>query len=167
MLPREEIRNLRSSNCWKCIESVNPTITTLFLYIILIILRSHQAERFGSWGVGGGGGACAPRAPPCLWTCLSIVNLKMTLFKKHKLKKQVQVGMQQIFEGSFSRKAKLFRNRDLGERRYGILMWLLRIYVFRFICSLFSLLHATFECFRGGKCSHAQFLFARMFAHQF
>ena len=25
-------RNLRFSNCWKCIEIVNPTITTLFFY---------------------------------------------------------------------------------------------------------------------------------------
>ena len=30
--PWENIRNLRSSNCWKCIEIVNPTTTTLFLY---------------------------------------------------------------------------------------------------------------------------------------
>ena len=25
-------RNLRYSNCWKCVEIVNPTITTSFLY---------------------------------------------------------------------------------------------------------------------------------------
>ena len=25
-------RNLRYSNCWKCIEIANPTITTIFLY---------------------------------------------------------------------------------------------------------------------------------------
>ena len=30
--PGKKIRNLRSSNCWKCIEVVNPTITTLLLY---------------------------------------------------------------------------------------------------------------------------------------
>ena len=28
----EKIRNLRSSNCWKCIKIVNLTITVLFLY---------------------------------------------------------------------------------------------------------------------------------------
>ena len=32
MLPGEKIRNLRSSNCWKCMEIVNPTTTTLFLF---------------------------------------------------------------------------------------------------------------------------------------
>ena len=32
MLPRKKIRNLRSSNCWKCIEIVNPIINVLFLY---------------------------------------------------------------------------------------------------------------------------------------
>ena len=47
MLPRKKIRNLRSSNCWKCIENVNLTITLLFLYH----LRSHQADLFGPWGV--------------------------------------------------------------------------------------------------------------------
>ena len=30
-------QNLRSSNSWKCIEIVNPTITTLFLYHFLKI----------------------------------------------------------------------------------------------------------------------------------
>ena len=30
--PPEKNRNLRSSNCWKCIEIVNLTITLLFLY---------------------------------------------------------------------------------------------------------------------------------------
>ena len=28
----EKIRNLRSSNCWKCIAIANVTITLLFLY---------------------------------------------------------------------------------------------------------------------------------------
>ena len=35
----EKIQNLKSSNCWKCIEIVNPTITTLFC-IILNLLQS-------------------------------------------------------------------------------------------------------------------------------
>ena len=56
--PRENNRNLRSSNCWKCIKIVNPTITTLFLHHFKY-LRSHQADLFGSCG-GVRGGACAP-----------------------------------------------------------------------------------------------------------
>ena len=51
----EKIRNLSSSNCWKCIEIVNLTITTLFC-IILNLLRSHQADLFGSGGGGVGEG---------------------------------------------------------------------------------------------------------------
>ena len=43
----EKIRNVRCSNCWKCTEIVNLTITVLFC-IILNILRSHQADLFGS-----------------------------------------------------------------------------------------------------------------------
>ena len=42
MLPGR-YRNLSSSNCWKCIEIVNPNITTLFC-IILNLLRSNQAD---------------------------------------------------------------------------------------------------------------------------
>ena len=45
--PRKKISHLRSSNCWKCIEIDNPTITTLFC-IISNLLRSHQADAFGS-----------------------------------------------------------------------------------------------------------------------
>ena len=30
--PGKKNRNLRSSNCWKCTEIVNPTITASFLY---------------------------------------------------------------------------------------------------------------------------------------
>ena len=66
----EKIRNLRSSNCWKCTEIVNLTITVLFFYH-LNILRSHQADLLVLGG--GGGGACAPSAPPCLrawWTAI-------------------------------------------------------------------------------------------------
>ena len=50
----ETIRNLRSSNGWKCIQIVNPTITTLFLYHFKSF-TIHQADLFGSW---------APRALP-------------------------------------------------------------------------------------------------------
>ena len=45
-------RNLRYSNCWKCIEIVNPTITTLVLY------------HFKSFTIPSGGPFWFPRAPP-------------------------------------------------------------------------------------------------------
>ena len=57
-MPLEKIRNLSSSNWWKCIEIVNPTTTRL-----LNLSRFHQVDLFGFWR-GGGVGACAPRAPP-------------------------------------------------------------------------------------------------------
>ena len=31
-MPPGKIRNLSSSNCWKCIEIVNPTTTTLLIF---------------------------------------------------------------------------------------------------------------------------------------
>ena len=46
---------MRFSNCWKCIESVNPTITTLFFYHFKSFL-CHQAA---SLAPGGGGGVRA------------------------------------------------------------------------------------------------------------
>ena len=42
---------LQTAGKWKYTEIVNLTITTLFC-IILNILRSHQADLFGSWGEG-------------------------------------------------------------------------------------------------------------------
>ena len=46
----EKIRNLRSSNCWKCIQIVNPTTTTLFLYHF----KSFTIPSGGSfWLLGG------------------------------------------------------------------------------------------------------------------
>ena len=68
--------NLRSSNCWKCIKIVNPTITTLFLHHFKY-LRSHQADLFGSCGGCGGGGvhahlrACQNRISPVNTTVFS------------------------------------------------------------------------------------------------
>ena len=53
--PPEKIRNLRSSNCWKCIEIINPIINVLFLY---------HFKYFTIPSGGGGGDACAH--PPCL-----------------------------------------------------------------------------------------------------
>ena len=51
-------RNLRSSNCWKCIEILNATITTLCLYHFKFF-TTHKAYLFRSWG----GGGCV-RTPP-------------------------------------------------------------------------------------------------------
>ena len=66
--PGEKTRNLRSSNCRKCIKIVNPSITTLFLYHFKY-LRSHQADLFGSWGEGGCVRTPQPPPPACLRTC--------------------------------------------------------------------------------------------------
>ena len=51
--PLEKNLNLRPSNCWKCIEIVNPTIITLFCIILNIFRSLHQVGLFGSWGGGG------------------------------------------------------------------------------------------------------------------
>ena len=58
--PPEKIQNLRSSNCWKCIEIVNPAITniTALFPIILFILRSHR-RTFSTLG----GCVRTPRTP--------------------------------------------------------------------------------------------------------
>ena len=57
----EKIRNLRSSNCWKCTEMVNLTVTVLFLYHFKYFTISSGGPFFV---LGGREGACAPRAPP-------------------------------------------------------------------------------------------------------
>ena len=50
--PPEKIRNLRSSNCWKCIEIINPIINVLFLY------------HFKYFTIPSGGGGGCVRTPP-------------------------------------------------------------------------------------------------------
>ena len=56
MLPREKIRNLRSSNFWKCIHIVIPTTTMLVLYHF----KSFTILLGGPfWLLGGGGGVRA------------------------------------------------------------------------------------------------------------
>ena len=47
-----------------------------YFCIILNLLRSHQADHFGSWGGGGGRGAYAPRALLCLQACINLCTLK-------------------------------------------------------------------------------------------
>ena len=56
--PPEKIQNLRSSNCWKCIEIVNLIVTLLFLYH-LKYFTIPSGRPF--WLLGG---ACTPHAPP-------------------------------------------------------------------------------------------------------
>ena len=58
-------QNFKSSNCWICIETVNPT-TTLFC-VILNLLRSNQASLFGFCGVRAH--PSHPSHPSCLRAC--------------------------------------------------------------------------------------------------
>ena len=59
MFPQKNIRHLRSSNCWKCTEIVNPTTTTLFLYHF----KSFTIPSGGPFWLLGGGGGGTPRIP--------------------------------------------------------------------------------------------------------
>ena len=61
--PPEKIRNLRYSNCWKYIQTVNAYTTMLFLYHFKSFTIASGGP-YGSWEGGGGGSACAPRALP-------------------------------------------------------------------------------------------------------
>ena len=74
MLPRKKNRNLRSSNCWKCIEIVNLTITLLFLYHF-----KYSTIPSGGpfWILGGRGvGVCVRAHPahPSLPTGLHVIQ---------------------------------------------------------------------------------------------
>ena len=62
----EKINNLRSSNCWKCTEMVNLTITVLFLYHFKYFTIPSGGP---FWFLGGGGFVRTPRTPPCLRAC--------------------------------------------------------------------------------------------------
>ena len=59
----EKIQNLRSSNCWKCIEIVNLTTTLLFLYHFKYFIIPSGGP---FWLLGG---ACAPPLPTGLRLC--------------------------------------------------------------------------------------------------
>ena len=61
MLPRKKNRNLRSSNCRKCIEIVNLTITLLFLYHF----KCFTIPSGGPFWLPGGMRADSAH-PPCL-----------------------------------------------------------------------------------------------------
>ena len=53
----EKTSNLGSSNCWKCTEIVNLTITVLFLYNFKYF-TIPSGGLFGSGEGGGGGRLC-------------------------------------------------------------------------------------------------------------
>ena len=67
----EKIRNLTFSNCWKCIQIVNPVTTTLFLY------------NFKSFAILSGGpfwllgGCMRPPLPTGLHRCLCRCHLSL------------------------------------------------------------------------------------------
>ena len=55
---REKIRNLRFSNCWKCTEIINPTISNV-IFVSFKILYDPIRRTF----LAPGGAACAPCTP--------------------------------------------------------------------------------------------------------
>ena len=74
MLLPEKIRNLRFSNCWKCTEIINPTITNVIFVSFEIFYDPIRRTFFAP-----GGAACAPHAPPpplCLraWPAVNSVK---------------------------------------------------------------------------------------------
>ena len=67
MLPQKKIRNLRSSTAGNALKlSILPS--PCYFCIILNILRSHQADLFGYWGVR------TPPHPPPLPTGLHLMQ---------------------------------------------------------------------------------------------
>ena len=71
---QEKIRNLRFSNCWKCTEIINPTITNV-IFVSFKILYDPIRRTFLA---PGGGGVRTPRTPPppCLraWPVVNSVK---------------------------------------------------------------------------------------------
>ena len=68
----EKFRNLRSSNCWKCVEIVNLTITALYLGHFKFFTVPSGGP---FWLLGGGGGA---RAHPAQSPAHGPVGICMT-----------------------------------------------------------------------------------------
>ena len=84
----KNIKHLRSSNCWKCIEIVNPTTTTLFLYHFKsFTIPSDQADHFGSWGV-----RAQPRASPLPTGLLPIKGAHLLAIKTNSEVEMVENG---------------------------------------------------------------------------
>ena len=70
----KKLQNLRFSNCWKCTEIINPTITNV-IFVSFKILYDPIRRSF----LAPGGAACAPRTPPpppCLraWPAVNSVK---------------------------------------------------------------------------------------------
>ena len=65
------------------IEIVNLARSPCYFCIILDILRSHQADLFGFFFLGGG--ACAPRAPPLPTGMSFMIDKRVTLFIYFKM----------------------------------------------------------------------------------
>ena len=61
--PAGKFCNMKSSDCWKCIEVVNPTINHIILYH-LISLKISSGRPFWPFLAPKGVGACAPRTLP-------------------------------------------------------------------------------------------------------
>ena len=59
----EKLLNLWSSNCWKCIGIINPTVTNDVTLYHFKSLSIPSDGLFWLLGMGRGGGGCAPRAP--------------------------------------------------------------------------------------------------------
>ena len=86
MLPRKEDRNLRSSNCWKCIQIVNPTTTTLYLYYFI----SFSIQSGGLfWFLGEG---VRPH-PPCLRACFQFQYRLFTLTTFFEIAVYMTIGI--------------------------------------------------------------------------
>ena len=79
----EKIRNLRSSNCWKCIQIVTPTTTTLVLYHFKFFTIPSGGPFWLLGGRGGRGWVRTPRNPPppphCLRTCVINIFFKLNI----------------------------------------------------------------------------------------
>ena len=63
----EKIRNSRSSNCWKCTEMVNLTITVLVLYHFKYFTIQSGVPIWFFFSLGGGGCVRTARTPLAYW----------------------------------------------------------------------------------------------------
>ena len=76
-VPSEKMRNWRPSNCWKYIEIVNPTTTTLILYHFGFFTIPSGGP---SWLLGGGGGCVrTPRTSLPTGLRVNIVRVELSL----------------------------------------------------------------------------------------
>ena len=71
MIPRKKVRNLRSSNCCKCIQIVNLNTTTLFLYHF----KSFTIPSGGPFWLLGEGVRAHPMHPPAYGPVVGNISL--------------------------------------------------------------------------------------------